>query len=99
MGVKNIAAGSLVLILMGGLLAACSRDKEQDTVIEPAPPQVTVPASSGTDLIASGQLEEAQSSGLTVEELEADKADPKRWQERLDNGDDPLTPGCACQHE
>lgn len=91
---KEILIG-IILIFAGSLLLACTPDGGQETATQTMPP----PRQSTGDLIAGGHLEEALASGETAAGMEAGKGLPKKWDEQLDGGDDPLKPGCACQHE
>jgi hypothetical protein len=86
----------LMMVLAGLAQVACTPD--QGAATADAGGQAV--ASTG-DAVTGGRLEEARAGGAQVatEEGAAGKGAVKRWQEVVDQGDDPLTPGCACQHE
>ena len=91
--------GRIILGLMM-VMASCAQvactdkgDTTADAGVETVPPTV--------DAVAGGRLEEARAGGIAIaaEEDQDGKEAPKHWQEIVDKGDDPLTPGCACEYE
>ena len=89
------SVGGLLLILAGSLLMSCSSESGKETADASMQAAQQVPS----DPVSAGRLEEARVTGELIGGLEAGKGWPKRWDEQLDGGDDPLTPGCACQHQ
>jgi len=55
--------------------------------------------STPEELLELGRIEEAVAAGLKIPAVES-KAPPAqgRFEEKLDSGDDPLNPGCACEY-
>ena len=86
--------GSLFIAWLA--LAACTPDKGGQSA--DADSQEAT-GSSEIDPVLGGRLAEARSNGQQMPAEEAAGGLPKTWQEIVDQGDDPLTPGCACQHE
>jgi len=72
------------IVFIFSLLAACSQESSQ--------------TESADDLVSSGRLDEAKSLYGDIFEPNAAAA-VRVWKERLDAGDDPLNPGCACKFQ
>ncbi|GAB4193077.1 MAG: hypothetical protein Tsb002_23290 [Wenzhouxiangellaceae bacterium] len=61
----------------------------------------TAVSADDDERVIAGWLEQARAQGVEIDALigSGGQAAGKHWRERLDGGDAPLIPGCACYYE
>lgn len=94
---------AFISILLCIFLSACATTPAPESTPEPGPEptpedrEITTLATG--ELSALGLILEGQSLGEDLVWMDEIVKGPKHWQENLDNGDQPLVPGCACSYQ